>query len=128
MFLIRPSVVPMDQVMALLLTGMILASVGLFLTTLGVFMATGELPQNRLVGITVSSVTKSERHWSIGHRAAAPANLATGVVVQVLGGLVAVRPQYDLLTVALVAAAWTIVGVGAATAWRLAVGAAHQLD
>ena len=118
---------PMDQVMGLLFTGMIIATVGLFLTTLGSLMATGQLPMNRAIGICVGSVTKSTEHWETGHRAAAPVNVAAGVVTQLLGLVVAFRPTYDMLTASLVGTAWAVVGLGALVAWRVAVQAVRPL-
>ena len=114
--------------MGLLLTGMIIATVGLFLTTLGTLMATSQLPMNRAIGICVGSVTKSVDHWDTGHRAAAPVNLATGLLVQLLGVAVAFRPTYDALTASLVGTAWAVVGRGALVAWRIAVQAVRPLD
>lgn len=117
----------MVTLMGLLLTGMIIASVGLFLTTLGVLMATGQLPMNQAVGICVGSVTKSVDHWERGHRAAAPVNIAAGATVQLIGLLVAFQPTYDVITAALVGTAWAVVGVGVLAAWRVAVHAVRPL-
>ncbi len=120
--------VPIVVVMGLLLTGLIIATVGLFLVTLGVLMHTGELPMNRTIGICVGRVTQSQAHWETGHRAAAPANIATGVLVQMLGVAIAAQPEYTTLVAGLVGSAWALVGLGAFVAWRLAVNATHQLS
>lgn len=119
---------PIGDVMGILLTGMIIATVGLFLVTLGVLMHTGELPMNRTIGICVGRVTESQVHWETGHRAAAPANIATGVVVQLLGVAIAAQPQYTMLVAGLVGSAWALVGLGAVVAWRLALHATQQLS
>ncbi len=104
-----------------------MASVGLMMTTIGVLTLSGELPMNRVVGICVSSVSQSERHWETGHRAAAPVNIGFGVVVQFVGGLIAMQANYTVLAQTLIGSAWALVATGAFVAWRLAVVAVTDL-
>jgi len=111
----------MGVVMGLLLTGMVMASVGLMMTTIGVLTLSGELPMNRV------AVSQSERHWETGHRAAAPVNIGFGIVVQLVGGLIAVQSSYTVLTQTLIGSAWAVVATGAFLAWRLAIVAVTDL-
>ncbi|NOX29329.1 MAG: SdpI family protein [Actinobacteria bacterium] len=106
---------------------MVIASVGLMMTTIGVLSLSGELPMNRVIGISVSSVCQSERHWEAGHRAAAPVNIGFGTAVQIVGGLIAVQSSYTLVAQSLIGSAWAVVATGAFVAWRLAAVAVTDL-
>jgi len=90
--------------------------------------AAGTLPRSSLVGIRIAATMRDDESWDVGHRAAGPLLLATGIVataIALVAGAVATTAEDPAAAVVLLVGAGVLVG-GVLWAGRVAARAVRD--
>ncbi|MEZ5280149.1 MAG: hypothetical protein R2770_06730 [Acidimicrobiales bacterium] len=94
--------------MGLMITGMILATVGLGLTSVATLKLTGDLPGPIEAALRSDGMQPRRPQTGVADSVA----LVAGIGVQILGAVVATWPLDEASTMATIAVSWIVAGAG----------------